>query len=80
MSTVRVRYFAALREERGVPEESMATVAADAGALYDELRSRHGLTLPRDRVRVAINDEFAPWTSLLREGDCVAFLPPVAGG
>jgi molybdopterin converting factor small subunit len=31
-------------------------------------------------VRVALNDEFAPASTALRAGDCVVFVPPVAGG
>jgi molybdopterin converting factor small subunit len=29
---------------------------------------------------VAVNAEFAEWSTPLREGDAVVFLPPVAGG
>jgi len=78
--TVRVQYFAILREQRGVAQESLVTEAATAGDLYEELRARHGFTLPQERLRTAVNDEFAPWTTPLREGDAIVFLPPVAGG
>jgi len=78
--TISVRYFAALREQRGLAQERLATTAGDAAGLYAELRGRHGFTLPAERLRVAVNDEFASWTTELREGDALAFLPPVAGG
>ena len=77
---VQVNYFAALREQRGLGSEQVSTEAGTAAELYDELRSLHGLTLPRERVRVAVNNEFEAWTSPVREGDAFAFLPPVAGG
>jgi molybdopterin synthase sulfur carrier subunit len=80
MKTVHVQYFAILREQRGLGAERLATEAATPGALYDELRARHGFSLPASRVRAAVNDEFASAAALLREGDRVAFLPPVAGG
>jgi sulfur-carrier protein len=80
VKTVRLRYFALLREQRGLAEERMATGAETAGELYDELRTRHRFTLPADRLRVAINDEFKPWNSAIREGDELVFIPPVAGG
>ncbi len=80
MKTIRVQYFALLREQRGLAEETVATAAATAAELYDELRSRHGFTLPRERLRAAVNEEFAPWTAGLKEGDALVFLPPVAGG
>jgi molybdopterin converting factor small subunit len=78
--TVLVRYFAMLREQRGLAEEEVSTAAATAKELYDELRGLHGFTLPAGRIRVAINDEFGPWSSDIRSGDALAFLPPVAGG
>jgi molybdopterin converting factor subunit 1 len=77
---VRVQYFALLREQRGLAQESLVTEAATAGDLYEELRARHGFTLPQARLRAAVNDEFAPWTAPLSEGDALVFLPPVAGG
>ena len=78
--TVRVSYFAILREQRGLGAEQVSTEAATAAELYEELRGLHRFTLPAGRVRVAINDEFGPWSSEVREGDALAFLPPVAGG
>ena len=78
--TVRVRYFALLREQRGLDEEEVSTGAATTAELYGELRLRHGFSLSASRVRVAINDAFEPWDSAVREGDAIAFLPPVAGG
>lgn len=80
MKTVRVQYFAILREQRGQAGETLATEAADAAALYEELRAKHGFTLPVSRLRAAVNGEFAPWPAPLKEGDEVVFIPPVAGG
>ena len=78
--TVQVRYFAILREERGLAEEQISTAAATPAALYEELRARHGFTLSGDRVRAALNGDFAPAAAPLREGDVLVFIPPVAGG
>lgn len=78
--TVHVEYFAILREQRGVPAETLSTTAATPDALYAELRARHRFTLPPERVRAAVNDEFVTATTPLREGDRVVFIPPVAGG
>ncbi|HEY1764686.1 MAG TPA: MoaD/ThiS family protein [Opitutaceae bacterium] len=80
MKTVRLRYFAILREQRGLDAERVETGAATAGTLYQELRDRHGFTLPAERLRVAINDALVPWASPIREGDELVFIPPVAGG
>jgi molybdopterin converting factor subunit 1 len=78
--TVRVLYFAILREQRGLDEERVETGAATAGELYEELRMRHRFTLPAEGLRVAINDEFGSWAAAFRDGDALVFIPPVAGG
>lgn len=78
--TLEVRYFAVFREQRGLACESVATRAATAGALYDELRGTHGFTLDRALVRVSINRAFRPMETAVQAGDEVVFIPPVAGG
>lgn len=80
MITVAVQYFAILREQRGLAQEKLMTAAATPAALYEELRAQHKFTLPADRVRAAVNDEFVPATAPLHEGDRIVFIPPVAGG
>ena len=76
---VRVLYFASLRDAAGRDAEAVEH-AAGLPLLYDSLADRHGFGLPRSRVRVAVNGEFVEWDLVLREGDEVAFLPPVSGG
>jgi molybdopterin converting factor subunit 1 len=78
--TVRVQYFALLRDQRGLADEKLATVAGTPAGLYAELRARHGFTLPMEQLRVALNDEFARWDAPLHDGDALVFIPPVAGG
>ena len=60
MKTLHVRYFAILREQRGVSEEKLQTAAPDAATLYTELAAAHNFTLPVNRLRAAINGDFAP--------------------
>lgn len=78
--TVRLQYFASLRERRGLSREEIATAADTPAGLYAELSARHGFALPVARVRVAVNGEFAELSQPLKNGDEVAFIPPVAGG
>lgn len=80
MTRVNVQYFAILREQRGLTAEAVETSSATVAGLYDELRARHGFTLPGDRVRAAVNDTFVPAAQVLHDGDRVVFIPPVAGG
>lgn len=78
--TISVQYFAILREQRGLTQETLSTGAATPAALYDELRARHKFTLPVDRIRAAVNDAFVDSAAALRDGDRIVFIPPVAGG
>lgn len=78
--TFHIQYFAILREQRGLAQETLTSSAPDAATLYEELRARHGFTLPANRLRVAINGEFAPWPAPLAGGEQLVFIPPVAGG
>lgn len=79
MTRVRVEYFAILREHAGRSSEELETPAGTVADLYDELTRRYGF--PRmGTLKVAINDEFGEWQSRLTDGDCVVFIPPVAGG
>lgn len=80
MKTVRIQYYAILREQAGTSRETVTTAAPDASALYDELRARHPFTLARAQLRVALDGEFADWSAPLKDGMEVVFIPPVAGG
>lgn len=78
--TLRVQYYAILREQAGRSEETIDTNAATPAALYDELRQRHSFQLGTSQLKVALNSEFSDWQAPLRHGDTVVFIPPVAGG
>lgn len=77
---VNVRYFALLREQAGRGGEALQTEARTPQELYAQLQRERGLKLAPKFLRVAVNDEFGDWQQPLRDGDTVAFLPPVAGG
>ena len=77
---LHVRYYALMREQAGRSEESIETSAATPADLYAELKSRHAFSLPREQLKVAVNSEFSDWSRILRQGDAVVFIPPVAGG
>lgn len=78
--TVHIKYFALLREERGLAAESIDTEADDLAQLYNEVRSRHSFSLPLERMAVAVNDGFREWHDRLQDQDVIVFVPPVAGG
>jgi molybdopterin synthase sulfur carrier subunit len=81
--TVRVLYFAGLRDAVGVAEESLDLPAgvATVAALADHLAARHrAYAERRAHVRIARNEAFAGDDERLADGDVIALIPPVAGG
>lgn len=78
--SVRVQYYAILREQAGRSEETLDTTAATPADLFAELRQRHPFQLSPAQLKVALNSEFSDWQTRLRHGDTIVFIPPVAGG
>lgn len=77
---IQLQYFALLKEERGLANETIETMAATVEDLYHELKDRHQFSLNTDILRIAINDEFADWKTPIKNNDSIIFIPPVAGG
>lgn len=75
-----IHYYALMREQAGCSEETLHTAATTPAALYAELLTRHPFTLAAGQLKVAVNDAFTDWECVLKEGDAVVFIPPVAGG
>jgi molybdopterin synthase catalytic subunit len=79
---VRVLFFGMLKELAGGPsDEADFPPGADLRSVFESYASRY----PRMRelagsIVIARNREFAEISTLLAEGDEVAFLPPVSGG
>lgn len=80
MKQVTLEYFAALRDEAGCTMETIETGADTLAMLYDDLAIAHGFSLPRARLRVAVNGVFSTWDRLPEDGDHIVFIPPVSGG
>jgi molybdopterin-guanine dinucleotide biosynthesis protein A len=78
--TVRVQYYAILREQAGRSEETLDTSAGTPAELYAELRKRHPFQLGPAQLKVALNSEVGDWQTPLKHGDTVVYIPPVAGG
>jgi molybdopterin converting factor subunit 1 len=79
---VTVRLFARLREIAGASELPREVAAgATLGTLWRELASEFPDLAEYERsISSAVNADYARMNRELREGDEVAFLPPVSGG
>ncbi|MFM7118788.1 MAG: molybdopterin converting factor subunit 1 [Gammaproteobacteria bacterium] len=85
MTTVRVLFFASLREATGCPEcrvelADQADQADLRAALSAQLGADAIAALYAPNVRLALNQTLVEGTFQLRSHDEVAFLPPVTGG
>jgi sulfur-carrier protein len=83
--TVRVLYFAGLREALGTSAEEVALPAsvATAGGLRDHIAARGEpwAQLARAKnLRCAVNQAMVSFDAAVANGDEVAFFPPVTGG
>jgi molybdopterin synthase sulfur carrier subunit len=81
--TLRVLYFAGLRDAIGLAEEALELPEGvrTVRALCDHLAARHtAYAERRGFVRVARNEAFAADDEALADGDVIAMIPPVAGG
>lgn len=73
---IQVKFFASLREQLGRNETEITTASTVADAWQ---QATDGEPLP-DRMLVAVNLDYATLDSAVKDGDEVAFFPPVTGG
>jgi molybdopterin converting factor subunit 1 len=79
---VTVKLFARLRDIAGAPELSRELAAGSTvGGLWRELTAEFPALAPYERsISTAVNADYARMDATVRDGDEVAFLPPVSGG
>ena len=82
---VKVLFFASLREALGTAaiEIELAPALSTVGELREALAARGGdwSALGAGKaVRAAVNQDMVPASHPLRDGDELAFFPPVTGG
>ena len=65
---VQILYFASLREQRGLDQETIETSAATASELYAQLQELYGFTFQESGLQVAVKSSswptsWEPWES-----------------
>ena len=84
--SIRILYFARLREEMGIAQEmfDLPAAACDLKSLRAQLAARGGSSATAlgagKAVRASVNQDIARDDTLVKAGDEVAFFPPVTGG
>ncbi len=74
---ITVKYFASLREQMGKAEELLTLNKATP--IAEVWNNISGKSKP-DNILMAINMEYVKSDAIVKEGDEVAFFPPVTGG
>lgn len=79
---VRLLFFAVLRDIAGSDERELAVAeGTTAREVWESLRASYAkLAEYAQPPMVAINEAYASADAVLRDGDELAFIPPVAGG
>ncbi|HUP44559.1 MAG TPA: MoaD/ThiS family protein [Thermoanaerobaculia bacterium] len=79
---VRLLYFAVLKDITGKSETELTlTDGTRAADVWTSIRQQHvQLAGYEQPPLIAINQAYARPETLLRDGDELAFIPPVAGG
>ena len=79
---VTVRLFARLRELAGRGEiERDVAPGATVRSVWESLIAEHPTIAPyAESMSCAVNADYARMTTAVKDGDEVAFLPPVSGG
>jgi molybdopterin converting factor subunit 1 len=79
---VTVEFYARLREAAGTSGWTAETTAgATVADVWRASVERYPALAPLERgLSCAVNADFSRMTARLKEGDEVAFLPPVSGG
>jgi molybdopterin synthase sulfur carrier subunit len=82
--TVKLRFFASLREKLGEGEALALPEGSSVASARAALLARGGVhaeALASSRtVRAALNQKMCAESALLSDGDELAFFPPVTGG
>lgn len=76
--SIKVRYFASLKDQVGRSEDELKTkIALTVLDVWQQLNPQ--INMP-ESVLAAVNMDYVSMNAKVKEGDEVAFFPPVTGG
>ncbi len=76
---VSVRYFASLRDRMGRADETLELDGDSATVSEVWAKATDGQSIP-DSTLISVNMEYTDADAILKDGDELAFFPPVTGG
>ena len=77
---IQILYFAQLADLAGKTEETREIANPSPSALYADLKSQYHFPHKFSQLQVAINHQLSAHETVLKDGDSIAFLPPMTGG
>ena len=84
---INILFFAGIREMFGFKEKNIKieeSINSPEKLVKFLIEKEQGswikLLSSKDLIRVAINQEISEWSSPLKDGDELAFFPPIIGG
>ena len=84
---INILFFAGIREMFGFKEKNIKieeSINSPEKLVKFLIEKEQGswikLLSSKDLIRVAINQEISEWSSTLKDGDELAFFPPITGG
>lgn len=77
--SVKVRFFASMRDRMGRGEDQV-TLSGDSITVSELWQKMSGGQAMPDSLLIAVNMEYTDGSHRVKNGDEVAFFPPVTGG
>ncbi len=81
---IHIQYFGRLKDDLQCEQEDLTWNQGDSLSLLQQLRSRNQqwqLALADEKIfKIAINNQIIHGHHDIKDGDAIAFLPPVTGG
>ncbi|MFL2756287.1 MAG: MoaD/ThiS family protein [Dehalococcoidia bacterium] len=81
---ITVLYFASYKDKSGINKEYLLLELTNEYTISDILEiiltNHPNISTPKDKIVVAINEEYQTHEYKINDGDIIALIPPVSGG
>ncbi|MEM8867624.1 MAG: MoaD/ThiS family protein [Verrucomicrobiota bacterium] len=77
---IKILYFAQLADLSGKPEEQVELTDPSLEALYQSIQAKYHFPHTFTQLQIAVNHQLSSHQKPLKDGDEIAFLPPMTSG